>query len=119
MTEGEYRELVEFMAPKFDAIGAQFDAIGAQFDAMGARFDAIEIRLVRVEVGQEQQAGQIQLLAEGLGSFREEVERRFEQVEERFDARFDAHDALVRDLFTNHERRLGDVEAQIRRPRRS
>ena len=100
MTESEFQSLIEFIAPRFDA-----------FDA---RFDAIETRLVRVEIGQEQQAGQIRLLAEGLGSFREETERRFEQVE----VRFDAQDVLVRGLFEDQRRRLEHVETRISRSER-
>jgi chromosome segregation ATPase len=45
MTNGEYRELVEFLTRHFAEIDQRFAVIDRRFDAMDRRFDAIERRL--------------------------------------------------------------------------
>ena len=78
MTKSEYQELVEFIAPRFDAIGQRFDAVDERFDAVDKRFDAVDKRfdavdkrfdamderLGRVEILEEANRHQIQVLAE-------------------------------------------------------
>jgi predicted nucleic acid-binding Zn-ribbon protein len=73
MTRSEYQELVEFLAPKFDAIDRRFDAIDR-------RFDAIEERLTRVEVNVEQNRHQIQILAEAVGALDRKLDRELSLV---------------------------------------
>jgi predicted nucleic acid-binding Zn-ribbon protein len=76
MSPSEYRELVEFL--------------GARFEAMDRRFDQIEARLVKVEVGVEENRDLIKLNAEAilgvqqqLDRFRREVAVRLDRVEHR------------------------------------
>ena len=76
MTRSEYQDLVEFLGRKFDAIDRRFDAIDR-------RFDALEARVTRVEVLCEENRHQIQIVAEGVVSLREEMIRRFEALEAR------------------------------------
>jgi hypothetical protein len=57
MTKSEYQELVEFIAPRFDAFDRHFNAIDK-------RFNAIDERLRRVEIPGEENRHQIQILAE-------------------------------------------------------
>ena len=45
MTNGEYRELVEFLTRHFTEIDQRFGVIDRRFDAVDRRFDAIERRL--------------------------------------------------------------------------
>jgi septation ring formation regulator EzrA len=108
MTASELQQLVEFMAPRFDAIGARFDAIDT-------RFDRIETRLTRVEVVQEQQGDRIQQLAEGLTSFREEVDRRFGELIAEMNRRFEGQEALMRALFRHQEGRTDELDTRVTR----
>ena len=61
MTKSEYQQLVEFIAPRFDAIGVRFDAIDVRFDAVDKRFDEMDERF-------------------------DEMDERFDARDERFDA---------------------------------
>jgi hypothetical protein len=72
MTRSEYQELVEFL--------------GQRFDGVDRRFDAVEDRLTRVEVGVEGNRHQIQVLAEGLSSLDQKLERFREDTAEGFRA---------------------------------
>ena len=78
MSTGEYGELIDFLAGKFDAIDRRFDAIEG-------RLDAIEARLSAVEVTVEQNRHLIQLNAEAILATRETMDRRFDAVELRLD----------------------------------
>ena len=88
MTAGEYQQLVEFL---------------------GAKFDAIERRLTRLEVLFEEQGHRIELGAEGLTSFREEVGRRFNQVDVRFDG-VDEQLRLIRASVRDQGTRIEQIE---------
>ena len=65
MTRNEYQELVEFIGP---------------------RFDSLERRLARVEVGNEENAQKIQVLAEGITVVDQKLDRFREEVTEEFRA---------------------------------
>ena len=89
MTKSEYQQLVEFIAPRFDAIGVRFDAIDVRFDAVDKRFDEMDERLHRVEILGEENRDQIQIVAEAvtgvdekLEVFRSEVAAGFQNVPE-------------------------------------
>ena len=71
MTKSEYQDLVEFL-------GRKFDAIDRRFTGLEGRMDGLETRLTRVEVLCEENRHQIQIVAEGVVSLREEMIRRFE-----------------------------------------
>ena len=115
MTSGEYQQLIEFLGTKFEAIDRRFEAIDR-------RLGLIETRLTRVEVLHEDQGHRIELLAEGLTSFREEVARRFDHVELRFtevDRRFyEVHEQLrlIRISVSDHGGRLERVERRQKGP---
>jgi hypothetical protein len=66
MTRSEYRELVEFLSKKFNAIDG--------------RFEGIEGRLARVEVGLERYRHQTEVVAEGVTALRNEMQRGFNSV---------------------------------------
>ena len=105
MTKSEYQRLVEFIAPRFDAIGVRFDAIDVRFDAvdkrfdemderfdaMDKRFDEMDDRLHRVEILGEETPHQIQIVAERVSetvsnttfeAFRSEVAAGFQDLRE-------------------------------------
>ncbi len=88
MTKSEYQELVEFIAPRFDAIGVRFDAVDK-------RFDEIDERLRRVEILGEENRHQIQIVAEAVAktvsidkfeAFRSEVAAGFQDLREMLQA---------------------------------
>ncbi len=76
MTRNEYQALVEFLARRFDKSDRSSDE----------RFSALENRLTRVELGNEQNAHQIQILAEGIGGVDQKLERFRGEVTEEFRA---------------------------------
>ncbi len=91
MTKSEYQQLVEFIAPRFDAIGVRFDAIDVRFDAVDKRFDEMDERLHRVEILGEENRDQIQIVAERVAEtvsnttfevFRSEVAAGFQDLRE-------------------------------------
>ena len=104
MTSNEYQQLIEFL-------GVKFSAIDRRFEAIDHRFDAIETRLTRVEVLFEDQGHRIELLAEGLASFRAEVARRFDQVDLRF-AEIDVRFEQIGLRFAGIDRRFDRVEGR-------
>ena len=72
LTKSEFQQLVEFLGIKFDAIDQRFEGID------GCRG--------RVEVLGEDTCRRVELLAEGLGAFHEQVHRRFDAVDREFRA---------------------------------
>jgi hypothetical protein len=97
MTADQDHELIDFLGRKFDQIDRRFDAIDHRFDVIDIRFERLESRVTGVEVLQERHGDLIQQLAEGLVTSREEVGRRFEEV----DRRFDSQEGLIRALITS------------------
>jgi hypothetical protein len=77
MTRSEYQELIQFLGQKFDRIDERFSLIDG-------RFDSVEGRLAIVEVGNEQNAHQIQVLAEGITAVDQKLERFREEMAEEF-----------------------------------
>ena len=57
------------------------DGIDRRFEGVGGRLDGLDGRLVRVEVLGERNQNYIELLAEGMGVLRQEVNQRFESVD--------------------------------------
>ena len=84
MTKSEYRELVEFLGPKFDKIDARFEAIDQRLDAIDHRLDAVEQRLTRVELLGEEDRDRTRILAEALGS----LDRKVDALGDRMSAEF-------------------------------
>ena len=91
MTKSEYQNLVEFLGRRFDAIDVRFDAIDVRFtgvdgrlDGLDGRMDGLDGRLTRVEVLQERDGHRLELVAEGVGALRDEMERRFARVDDEF-----------------------------------
>ncbi len=50
------------------------------FEFIGKKFDVLDQRLTRVEVLHEEHGHRFEIVEEGLTAFREQVDRRFEQV---------------------------------------
>lgn len=61
MTADQYTDLIDFLGRKFGGIDE--------------RFDALEGRLTKVEVGLESLRGDVQILAEGLTSLSQRLDR--------------------------------------------
>jgi Rad3-related DNA helicase len=76
MTSNDYRELVDFLGRRLDKSDRRTDA----------RFASLENRLARVEVGNEENAHKIQVLAEGISGVGQSVERFRKEVAEEFRA---------------------------------
>ena len=76
MTRNEYQDLVEFLALRFDRSERRTDE----------RFSGLENRLTKVELGNERNAHQIQILAEGITTVDQRLERFREEVTEEFRA---------------------------------
>ena len=72
MTKSEYRELVAFMAPRFDELKS--------------RLEGVENRLTRVEVSVEDNRHRIQVVAEGVTTVDGKLERFRGEVAEEFRA---------------------------------
>jgi chromosome segregation ATPase len=68
MTTDQYTELIDFLAGKFGGIDGRFEALER-------RFDGLEARVVRVEAGVEALRQDVQILAEGLASTNERLDR--------------------------------------------
>jgi chromosome segregation ATPase len=68
MTTDQYTELNDFLAGKFGGIDGRFEALER-------RFDGLEARVVRVEAGVEALRNDVQILAEGLASTNERLDR--------------------------------------------
>ena len=118
MTKGQFQSLVEFIAPRFDELRGGLAEVRGGLAELRGGFAELTTRVTRVEVLQEQQSDRIQLLAEGLASFRETVDSRFAAV----DRRFDGMDELVRALAREQRVRTDAVEtsvARLERHRRS
>ena len=121
MTQSEYQQLVEFIAPKFDQIDKRFDAVDKRFDAVDERFDAVderfdrvESRLTGVEVYAEVNRQLIQTVAEGvqansqkLDAFKAEVIAEFAAVRSEMAEGF----ASVHDAVSGLEGRVSSLEA--------
>ena len=75
MTTDQYTELNDFLAGKFGGIDGRFEALERRFDGLEARFDGLEARVVRVEAGVEALRNDVQILAEGLASTNERLDR--------------------------------------------
>mgnify|MGYP006294150595 CR=1 FL=1 len=115
MTKSEYRELVAFMAPRFDELKS--------------RLEGVENRLTRVEVSVEDNRHRIQVVAEGvttvdgkLERFRGEVAEEFRAVREEMASEFRAVReemasgfAGVRDRFELQDASLRDLGARMDR----
>ncbi len=56
-------------------LAKQFSKIDKRFNQSDARFDSLDNRLARVEVGNEENAHQIQVLAEGISGVGQSLER--------------------------------------------
>ena len=84
MTRSEYQELIQFLGQKFDRIDERFSLIDERFSRIDGRFDSVEGRLAKVEVGNEQNAHQIQVLAEGITAVDQKLERFREEMAEEF-----------------------------------
>ena len=113
MTKSEYQQLVEFIAPRFDAIGVRFDAIDVRFDAVDKRFDEMDERLHRVEILGEENRDQIRILAERVAdtvsnttfeAFRSEVAAGFQGLRELLQASHLDLDRRVTRLEEGHSR---------------
>jgi len=83
MTQSEYQQLVEFLAP---------------------RFDDLRNRLTRVEVNVEENRHQIQAVAEGLTAFREQTTRELSTLRREMADRFELNAAVVRNLAARMDR---------------
>ena len=139
MTKREYRELMEFLAGKFngidrrfegiesehreliDFLGGKFDGIDRRFDGIDGRLDGIDSRLVRVEVLGERSQHDIELVAEGLGGLRTEMIQHFESVDGEFalvrgemSVGFAAVRGEAVEGFASLERRVGRLEGHSR-----
>ena len=97
MTRSEYQDLVGFL-------GKKFDAIDRRFDGNDERFDGIEGRLAKIEVGLEENRHQIQTVAEGLTSLREEMGREFVAVRAEMREGFHVQGRAFQDLSTRLDR---------------
>jgi hypothetical protein len=114
MTKGEYQELIEFLGRKFEDVDQRFVGMERRFDAVDARFDAVELRLTRVEVLGERNQHHIDLLAEGLGGLRQEMNERFEAVDYRMAEGFASLRLEVTEGFRSLDRRVGRLEGRSR-----
>ena len=79
MTTDQYTELIDFLAGKFGGIDGHFEVLER-------RFDGLEARVVRVEVGVEGLRHDVQILAEGLVSTNERLDRYHQDHEVRIRA---------------------------------
>jgi len=111
MTQSEYQQLVEFLAPRFDDLGnrlggveGRLDSVENRLDSVENRLDSVEKRLTRVEVNLEENRHQIQAVAEGLTAFREQTTREFSTLRQEMADRFELQDAVVRDLSARMDR---------------
>ena len=84
MTTDEYRELIVFLGTKFGEMDAQFRAVDARFE--------------RVEAG--------------LQEFRDEVDRRFSDVDQKMAAGFAEVKDLLRVSHTGLDRRVKRLEEE-------
>jgi archaellum component FlaC len=126
MTRSEYQELVEFMAPRFDElrdrlggvetrlenvenrlenvdarlenVENRLENVDARLENVENRLENVENRLARVEVKLEENRHQIQIVAEGLTSFRAWTKREFASLREEVHERFELHASVIRDL---------------------
>ena len=102
MSPSEYKELIDFLGPKFDRIDQRFDKVEKRLDRVEGRLTGVEGRLTGVEVLFEQNRKEIRLLAESLkfydekmDAFRDEVRAEFVEVRAKMKAGFDAIHARV------------------------
>ena len=94
MTTDEYRELIVFLGTKFGEMDAQFRGVNAQFRAVDARFERVEA---------------------GLQEFRDEVDRRFSDVDQKMAAGFAEVKDLLRVSHAGLDRRVGRLEHRMDR----
>jgi hypothetical protein len=75
MTSDQYTELIDFLGRKFGRIDERFDALDGRMDGFEGRMDGLEGRLTKVEVGLEALRGDVRLLAEGLTTVNNRLDR--------------------------------------------
>ena len=82
MTADQYTELIDFLGRKFGRIDERFDALEGRMDgfegrmdSLEGRMDSLEGRLTKVEVGLEALRGDVQILAEGLTTLNQRLDR--------------------------------------------
>ena len=90
MTADQYTELIDFLGRKFGRIDERFDALEGRMDGFEGRMDSLEGRLTKVEVGLEALRGDVQILAEGLTTLNQRLDRYHEDHEVRIRA-LEAH----------------------------
>jgi CDP-diacylglycerol pyrophosphatase len=97
MTRSEYQELVEF-------VGKKSDRMDQRFDAMDRRLDGIADRLRNVEVSVEENRHLIQIVAERVTGFREEMGREFVAVRQEMSDGFQLQGTAIRSLTARMDR---------------
>jgi len=75
MTVDQYQELIDFLSGKFARIDARFEGIDGRLDGIDGRLNGLEGRLTKVEVSLEALRGDVQLLAEGLTTTNDRLDR--------------------------------------------
>lgn len=95
MTNGQYQELVEFLAGKFEGIDQRFDAVDR-------RFDGLEQRTAAVEVGLESVRDEVRVVAEGVQANSARIDR----LETSMNGRFDR----MEEIWLDHEGRIRALE---------
>ena len=86
MTADQYTELIDYLGRKFGRIDERFDALEGRMDGLEGRMDSLEGRLTKVEVGLEALRGDVQILAEGLTTLNQRLDRYHEDHEVRIRA---------------------------------
>ncbi len=75
---------------------AQFAQMNQRFDHMDQRFDHTDFKLAKIEIMQEKMGKNIQLIAEGLASHREQNDRQYNELKEFIGIKTNLLESVVR-----------------------
>ncbi|MHB1405343.1 MAG: hypothetical protein ACYCV0_07115 [Desulfitobacteriaceae bacterium] len=106
---GAIDQRIDGLEKRFDGLEEKVDGLEKRFDGLEEKVDGLEVKISRNSLLLERTDRNVMLVQEGLISFRQQVDKKFDEIETGLNEKINVLELVIR----NHSAAVDELEGEV------